>query len=181
MAEQRKQLFIKRRFQQNMILEVLLITFILINLIVIAGYLVIDSMSDIQQLKQTLAFMVAGFEIIGFAVVYRFNVKSSHRIAGPVFVIERSLKFIESGDLAFTMRLRQGDQFLEVCDQVNSTVGALRERVARVQQLAHQLRDGDGSDRTVADQLVQELDFFKTQQTSSSAAGDASEGQGETQ
>jgi sensor histidine kinase YesM len=179
MAEQRKQLFIKRRFQQNMILEVLLITFILINLIVIAGYLVIDSMSDIQQLKQALAFMVAGLEIIGFAVVYRFNVKSSHRIAGPVFVIERSLKFIESGDLAFTMRLRQGDQFLEVCDQVNSTIGVLRGRIAKAQQLAHQLRDG--SDRAVVDQLVQELDFFKTQQPSSSDADSTSEGQGETQ
>jgi len=181
MAEQRKQLFIKRRFQQNMILEVLLITFILINLIVIAGYLVIDSMSDIQQLKQVLAFMVAGLEVIGFVVVYRFNVKSSHRIAGPVFVIERSLKFIEAGDLAFSMRLRQGDQFQEVCDQVNSTVGMLRERVARAQQLANQLRDGDGSDGTVVDQLVQELDFFKTQQPSSSAADSTSEDQGKKQ
>lgn len=167
MTEQRSQLFIKRRFQQSLILEVLLITFILINLIVIAGYLLIDSITDVQQLKGYLAFTVAGLEIIGFVVVYRFSLKSSHRIAGSVFVIERSLKTMECGDLSFTMHLRKGDQFQEVRQQMNTTLAELRERIARAQRLAHQLRRQPSVDEALVEQLMRELDYFKTEQPSS--------------
>lgn len=163
MSEQRSQLFIKQQFQRSLIVEVLLITFILINLIVIAGYFLIDSISDVQQLKRYLGVTVAALEVVGFVVVYRFNLKSSHRIAGPVFVIERSLKSIEAGDLSFTMRLRQGDQFHEVKEQMNATVGELRQRLAKAQQLARKLQDQSSPDEALVDALLRELDYFNTQ------------------
>lgn len=163
MADQRSRLIIKRHFQRSMILEILLITFLLINLIVIVGYLLIDSISDIQQLKHYLGFAVAGLEAVGFVLVYRYNLKASHRIAGPLFVIERNLKLIQAGDLSFTMRLRQGDRFHEVKDQFNLTLSDLKQRIAKAQQLAAQLQASSGNDQAVADELVQALAHFKVE------------------
>lgn len=180
MAEQRRQLLIKRRFQQSLILEVLLVTFILLNIIVIAGYLLIDSIADVQQLKHYLALMVAGVEVVGFAVVYRFNLKASHRIAGPVFVIERSLKQIGAGDLSFTMRLRQGDQFQEVRQQMNDSVDSLRQRIASAQRLARQIQSRDSTDSALVEQLVQELDYFKTEREAAGAQGRQASTQGQS-
>ena len=138
MSDKRSQLIIKRHFQQSMILEMLLVMFILVNLIVIAGYFLIDSISDVQQLKHNLAFTVAALEIVGFIIFYKMNLRSSHRIAGPVYVIERCLRWIAQGELTFTMRLRQGDQFHEVKEQMNDSVAILRKRIASSQALAQQ-------------------------------------------
>ncbi len=164
MVEQRSQLIIKQHFQQSMILQVMLVTFIMINLIVIIGYLLIDSILDVQQLKRYLAFSVAGLEIIGFIFVYRLNVKSSHRIAGPVYVIERSLKSIEAGDLSFTMRLRKNDQFHEVKDQMNLTLTKLKQHIGTAQQLAGQLQKSSHPDLLLVDQLVDQLSYFKIEE-----------------
>lgn len=167
MGEQRNQLIIKQQFQQNMILQVMLVTFIMINVIVIFGYILIDSMADIQQLKRYLAFSVAGLEIIGFIFVYKINIKSSHRIAGPIFVLERSLKAIEAGDLSFTMRLRKNDQFQEVKDQMNLTLTKLNQRIGIAQQLAGQLQKSSHVDVQLVEQLVDQLSFFKTEEVTS--------------
>ena len=163
MGEKRSQLYVKRHFQQSMILEVLLITFILINIIVMVGYLMIDSIANIQQLKEYLAYSVAGLEIMGFLLVYRYNLKASHRIAGPIFTTERCLKSIESGDLAFAMKLRKKDQFHELGEQMNTTVDQLRERIDKAQELAKQLQEMPGTDSLIINQLVQELSYFKTE------------------
>lgn len=176
MADQRSRLIIKRHFQRSMILEILLITFLLINLIVIVGYLLIDSINDIQQLKHYLGFTVAGLEAIGFAVVYRYNLKASHRIAGPLFVIERNLKYIQAGDLSFAMRLRQGDRFHEVKDQFNLTLTDLRERIAKAQQLAARVQ-ANGNDHAAADELVQTLAHFKIESEPEKSEADKTESQ----
>ena len=160
MSEKRSQLIIKRHFQQSMILEVLLVMFNLVTVIVIAGNFLIDSMSDVQQLKHNLAFTVAGLEIVGFAVFYKLHLRSSHRIAGPVYVLERSLKLIESGDLSFDMGLRQGDQFHEVKDQMNLTLAVLKERISKAQKLTGKIKSS-GADTAVVEELEQTLAYFK--------------------
>lgn len=171
MAEQRSQLFIKRQFQQSMILEVILITFILINVIVIAGYLVIDSISDIQQIKAILAYTVAALEIVGFFVVYRYNLKASHRIAGPIFTLERCIAAFAAGDLTVNMRLRKNDQFQEICESMNRAIGALRERVENVQMLTAELQKQTGTENDVMNNLLDELNYFKTKLALSKEGG----------
>lgn len=164
MAEQRSEFLIKRKFQKTMILEVLLITFIMINLVVCAGYLLIDSISDVHDLKQYLALTIAAMEIVGFYIVYQYNVKSSHRIAGPVYKFEQSLKSIESGDLGFSLRLRENDKFQEVSEQMNATVTTLRQRIERAQALAGDLQRQHGVDKDLVDELVRELGYFSIEQ-----------------
>lgn len=162
MADQRSQLFIKKEFQKNMVLEVLLITFILINAVVITGYLLIDSIADVHDLKQYLAYTIAAVEIVGFIIVYRFNLRASHRIAGPVYSFEQGLKAIDSGDLGFSLKFRQPDHFHEVGEQLNQTVDMLRQRIDRAQTLANAIQQHSATDSKLVDQLVEELSYFDT-------------------
>lgn len=160
MAEQRTRLLVKHKFQKTMILEVMLITFIFINLLVLAGFVLLDYMPNLHQNKEYIALVIAVFEIIGFFGVYRYNLHASHRIAGPLFSLQRNLKSIETGDLGFTMEVRQDDQFHELSDQMNKTVGSLRERLERAQVLASTLQQQPGNSQ-VANELASELSLFK--------------------
>lgn len=166
MAEKRSQLIVKQAFQYSMIIEVMLVMFILLNIIVTVGYLIANSIDDTQRLMQILPIMLVGLEMIGFLVVYKITVKTSHRIAGPLFVIERGLKRLEQGDLSNTLNLRKGDYFHEVTDQLNNTMESLRERIEKVQQLANNLQKNTHSNEevsSIAAELQQELKHFKTQ------------------
>lgn len=164
MSEQRSQLFVKHKFQKTMILEVLLTTFIFLNLLVVAGFVLMDTMPNLHQNKEYIGLAIAAFEIIGFIVVYRYNLKASHRIAGPLFSLQRRLECVESGDIAFTMEVRQDDQFHELSDQMNKTIGSLCERLERAKALASTLQQQPGN-KEAANELVNELNYFKTADT----------------
>lgn len=161
MIEQRSQLFIKHNFQKSMILEILMITFTLINILVVAAFLLLDYVPNLHQKKEYIALAVVVFEIIGFLLVYRMMIRSSHRIAGPLFNLERNMQAIENGDLSFNMDIRSDDQFHELSDQMNNTVESLRTRIQRIQSLAVTVQQKPGNTKA-CNELISELEFFKT-------------------
>jgi methyl-accepting chemotaxis protein len=163
MAEQRKQLYVKRNFQQSLILEVLLTTFIVLNVIVIIGYFLIDSMSDVQDLKVNLAYVVAVIEVVSFVWIYRHNLKMSHRIAGPVWSMESGLKKIGEGDLNITIRLRKNDNFQEVGETMNQTIHNIREKIVDVKLLVNELENSEGKNTDLLQKLNDALSYFKTE------------------
>lgn len=147
-----------------MILEVLLMTFVFINLLVLAGFVLLDTVPNLHQKKEYIALAVASFEVIGFFIVYRYNLRASHRIAGPLFSLQRNLESVEAGDISFTMEVRKDDQFHEVSDQMNKTVSSLRERVDKIQHMAATLQQQPGN-QILANELLSELKHFKTAET----------------
>ncbi len=167
MTEKRKRIIVKKRFQHNVALVITLALFISINALFIVGYLIIDSMTDIQQLKQTLAYAIAAAELISLALIYRLSIKESHRIAGPVFVLERSLKKIEAGELDFTVNLRTHDHFHETADAFNDMLTGLEQRIGRAQTLARELAatTQDREQQRRLEQLVEELGHFRTKES----------------
>ena len=158
----RKQKYVKRQFQHSMLLQALLITFIIVNVIVMAIFWAIDTFSDLHQLKIYLAFTIASLEVIGFIVSYKLNLEASHRIAGPIFSMERCLNNIEFGDLTSTLSLRRTDQFPETAEQFNSTVNSVRTRINNAQYLAAQIQQHPEHAPELSQQLVDELAFFNT-------------------
>lgn len=158
----RKQLYVKRQFQRSMLLQSLLITFIIINVIVMAMFWAIDSFADLQQLKLYMAATIGVLEVIGFMSLYWLNLKASHRIAGPIFSMERCLRAIERGNLTSTLQLRKTDQFPETAEQLNATVSAIRGRVNRAQYLAARIQQRPDEAAQLAQQLVDELAHFNT-------------------
>ncbi len=166
MAEQRNQIIVKQAFQYSMITEIILAMFILLNIILTAGYLIIDSIEDTQLSALTLPLVILSLELIGFFIIYKITIKSSHRIAGPLFIIERNLKQIEQGDLSNTLNLRKSDYFHEVTDQLNITTRSLCNRIEKAQRLATTLQENTHNNEKISEiaaELLEELEKFKIQ------------------
>ena len=158
----RKQKYVKRQFQQSMMLQAILITFTIVNVIIMAIFWAIDSFSDLHQFKVYLAFTIASLEVIGFIASYKLNLEASHRIAGPIFSFERCLNNVEFGDLTSRSRLRKTDQFPETAEQLNITINSVRIRINNAQYLAEQIQQHPEHAGEYSQQLVEELAFFNT-------------------
>lgn len=159
--EQRKTLIVKPKFQQKMLLEVVLITFILVNTIVTVGYFLMDSLAGSYHLKETLSITIASIEILGFVIIYHLNLKSSNKIAGPIYNLEGCLSSVESGNLMTEMKMRDNDEFQEMSRQFNATTKSLRTRLNQVQFLADQIKSEHEGDPKVQE-LVDQLEWFNT-------------------
>lgn len=163
MSNRRRILKIKNQFQDQLMLEIILVTFIFINSLVIVSFVTIETIQDIFQLKFMLAVALAGGELGGLAILYYYTLRQSHRIAGPVYVLEKRLREIGQGDLTGRMRLRKGDYFQDTAELYNETVVQLRERLQRVRDSAHAIqeksRDG-AADAAMWAEFFQQLDQF---------------------
>lgn len=172
MSNRRRIFKIKSQFQDQLMLEIILVTFIFINSLVIVSFVTIETIQDIFQLKFTLAIALAGGELGGLAILYYYTLRQSHRIAGPVYVLENRLREMGQGDLTGRMRLRKGDYFQDTAELFNETVGSLRERVHAVNQMAHTLheksRNGE-ADPALWAELFQHLDKFNVGKHASEA------------
>lgn len=164
MQNRRKQLKVKNKFQDRIILEVILVTFIFINILVIASFFAIESIQDFFRLKLTLAVALACGELGGLAIIYYFSLKSSHRIAGPVYMLERHLAEMAKGNLSVSLRLRKRDYLHETGDAFNECVTSLRKRVGDVRKTADELAQTDGlnaQSKALVNTLLSQLDGFQ--------------------
>ncbi len=159
MAEQRKQLRVKKEFQDRIIFDVILVIFILVNLLIVFSVFAVETVQDMGRLKMTLAAGLAIGEFGGLAVIYYLGLRTSHKIAGPVFALERRMDGLASGDLATRLQFRQGDHFKETADKLNSTVDVLRGKVSSIRDHVEALQSTLGQSAPL-DGLIAELDFF---------------------
>lgn len=63
---------------------------------------------------------------ISIAVI---SVFFSHKIAGPIFRLERNLELIGSGDLTVHTKFRENDQLMLIADELNGMVRSLNHNV----------------------------------------------------
>lgn len=66
-----------------------------------------------------LFYLVIVFELLAAVFLLANSLKASHLVAGPAYRICKSLERIRSGDLAFEVKLRQGDHLTEIRDELN--------------------------------------------------------------
>jgi len=69
-------------------------------------------------LGYTLLLLVPTMGVVGVLI--------THRIAGPAYRFERYLEALARGEYTGPCRIREGDEFQAVCDQLNAAVDALR-------------------------------------------------------
>ena len=95
---------------------------------------------------------------IATAAVTAVAVFLSHRIAGPVFVIERALRGLERGDYEQRLSLRTRDYLKPLATSVAELCDSLREREERRQRLVKQTAVRlEASDLAGARELLAEL------------------------
>lgn len=63
----------------------------------------------------------------------------SHRLAGPIFHFERSSRIVAGGDLTHRVRLRRGDELVDLQEEFNAMLDSLRDRVSKDAALARRI------------------------------------------
>jgi methyl-accepting chemotaxis protein len=89
-------------------------------------------------LIQVLAFLVFNMFLVGV-----FGFFFSHRMAGPVYRMEKFIKKIAEGDLSGTVRLRKGDHFQSFATSINLMVECLRQKRRDELEMLHSLYQPD--------------------------------------
>lgn len=66
----------------------------------------------------------------------------SHKIAGPLYRFKQTLKELTAGNFSNQVRLRKGDQLIEVGEDFNQMITSVRGHIAGAKQLGAGLRAG---------------------------------------
>lgn len=165
MTNRRRSLKVKHKFQDRLIMEAILMTFIFLNMLVIACFVALESIPDIFTLKYTLAIALSMGEMGGLAIIYYFSLRSSHRIAGPVFMIERKLKELGAGNFTGRLNLRKDDHFQDTSEVLNESVTSLCEKLTKIKTtvaLLQQTQTLDAKSKGLLDDLAAQVNAFRT-------------------
>lgn len=88
----------------------------------------------------------------------------SHRLAGPLFRLEKSLEAIASGDLTYRMWLRPGDELTDFKDKFNKTAEAIQVRLRKdiassyaarqdIEKIAKEMESGHADPKKILNDL----------------------------
>lgn len=82
----------------------------------------------------------------------------SHKIAGPLYRLGRSVEGVGAGDLSFSVKLREHDELLDFAATLNGAVEGLRERVLQVQGEIDSLRAKAHGENWTPEEIRRDLD-----------------------
>lgn len=85
---------------------------------------------------------------IALAITFLFGVLISHRMAGPVFRIQRELADMREGDLRGSVRLRNKDDFKPLAESINAVKRSWRGSVNDLLRIRAELESADAGTRT---------------------------------
>lgn len=77
----------------------------------------------------SLIWVMAGAAITFMMGILVVGMGFSHRVAGPIFALRRTIRELSEGKDA-RLKLRQGDQFTDLADEFNSLVSQLKQKSA---------------------------------------------------
>jgi methyl-accepting chemotaxis protein len=191
----RKACFINKQFQMQFVARFcsLVVLGASLTVILVFLYLFYEGSVTVTFVNSTFDFeltadyllpimlAVSGISILVIGIAAAITaVYFSHRIAGPMYRIERVTGAIASGDLTQCIKLRTNDEMQKTAEDINGMVEAIRVRVARarvytvevgarIQALKGVIQDNAAA-RHVLEQLAQEhrklddeVSVFKTE------------------
>lgn len=159
MQERRHSLIAIRSIQVPLILQSVLVSFILINLVLIIAFLVGVSLSGPVG-RLYLAIAVAAVEILCLAGVFLAARKQSNQIVGPLYRVEEMAKRLRDGDLTARAEIRSGDYFVQ---QLGELDNALQDLHDRIHGLKRKVRDAG---QEAPEEIGRELEWFQTRDSS---------------
>jgi len=150
----RKNYLIKKRFQFNF-LSKFIILLVLESALIMGFFMHISNntlttgyYNSILTVETTSQYFFVSFLLITLIVVIGIGIAGmvvfillSHRIAGPLYRFEKTLKDIENGDLTAQIDLRRSDQLIEIKEALNTVLSSLNGRVGKIRQYIEQAED----------------------------------------
>jgi len=133
----------KRSMKNFLIMKELQLKFavtIILLLLVMFGFFTLQTSATLKMIYDQGVTVEAGEKIQYFQMTFGgvylvfilfFSIYLSHRIAGPLYRIEKDLKALSGdGDLTRVFRLRKNDEMQEVAQAINVMLTGLRDRIA---------------------------------------------------
>ena len=142
----RRQFFIKKEFQFRFILRFCIL--VLIGGMLSTGLILYFSQGNLTSLFTNSRLVVTDTAMFILPAVLYTNLVTiliislsmiavtlfvSHKIAGPLFRLEKDINVIAEGDLSYTVYLRKGDQLRELSADINQMTTSLNTKVAKIQ------------------------------------------------
>jgi len=138
MDNRRNTIVINKQFQYQHALMVAALAVLLVNGFIIARMVFPGEQPLAISTTQALGLAAVEFFLIGG--IWYGSLKASHRIAGPVHVFAREIGRLGEGDLNVRIVLRDKDMFQAEAARMNSSIAALRHRIAALKSLSEQLQ-----------------------------------------
>lgn len=159
MQERRQSLIAIRSIQVPLILQSVLVSFILINIVLIIAFLIGSAMADPVG-RLYLAISIAAVEIICLAGVFFAARKQSNQIVGPIYRIGEFARRIREGDLTARVSTRDGDYFPDQVSALDDAVREIHDRLHEIKEQAQGAGRSQGAD--LPEELKRNLDWFQT-------------------
>lgn len=149
MAVLRKNFFIYPRLQFKFLMMSVFLTLItavvvyltLHNVIFTSDRLMELSTFEIQSLLKSLRFALVWITLILLLAFGLENIFRFHRIAGPLFVIERMVRTFAAGDLSQDFKLRKGDELQGLVSELLKMKERLKDFVLKDREI---IQDAEG-------------------------------------
>jgi len=92
------------------------------------------------------ALPVAGLVALIFIVLaFLFGILYSHKLAGPIYRIEKTILQLINGNRDFKVKLRKGDEFLKLADTVNRLIDYMDKNRDLLERVKKNLDDFEKS------------------------------------
>src|SRR3989338_593088 len=140
---------IKKQMQFMLLIRVMLI--VLVSTVIIAAFFYFYSNQEIGQsfrhfhiqarnfLDFLLPAIVIAF-IIGIVIAFSIAIFFPHKIAGPLYRMEREIKEkVAEGDLTVRFSTRKGDEVGELAEALNIMIEKLKLRLGRIKTASDEL------------------------------------------
>jgi methyl-accepting chemotaxis protein len=161
MASRRKTIVINKKFQYQYSLLAVALTVLAVNLFVI--FRMLSPGDNPLYISPGSALLIAAVELGLVAGVWYWCLKSSHRIAGPVYVFSREIAKLGNGDFTAFIRLRRKDMFQEEATHMNTSFAALRLKIESLKEIGQQLEQSPEDSAALTARLQEELASLTTE------------------
>ena len=144
--DKRKTKIVNPSYQYRAAYITTLAAVIIVNLFVVVASLLPEEAGIAVHFSRNAYYALGIIEIALIFICWRWSIVSTHRIAGPVFAIDRELKNFRSGKLDVVVALRPRDEFQDAATSINDSIRSLRDDIARVQGLARAAQGDPSAD-----------------------------------
>jgi len=178
-SNRRRNYFIKKEFQRNFIIK--FCTLVVIGALISGAIIYFMSKSTVTTtfensrlaIKSTADYILPAVLLSGAVVIVLIGLATiaitlftSHKIAGPLYRMEKDVSEVARGNLAIRFNLRIGDELKPLAAGLDSMARALREDLAQAKDALHDLesvaRPQDNQALKKLYILKEKLDKFKT-------------------
>ncbi|MFC1889144.1 hypothetical protein ACFL4G_05250 [Thermodesulfobacteriota bacterium] len=128
-----KNFLIMRELQMKFALTIILLLLLMMaffQIQTVTTFKTIDDHGLTEMASKKIFHLQWAFGIGYCVIILFFSIFLSHKIAGPLYRIEKDLKALsKDGDLTRVFRLRKGDEMQEVVQAINTMLVGLRGKI----------------------------------------------------